>query len=957
MLGLGAIAFASPWLLAALAALPALWWLLKVTPPAPRHVRFPAIALLFDVKEQEQTPHKTPLWLVILRMILAALVILALARPLLNPTTQLTGSGPLLLVVDDGWASAGNWTARQRAMDSALGRAERAGRPVMILPTAAPADGAPLGPSKLLSAQDARAIAQAMQPKPWPVSRAAAREAADKIDVPNGSASVVWLSDGLEDGESRALAERLQRFGSLEVLREPVGRLARALPPPTPDGALLVARVLRADGGGELPFVLRGTGEGGQVLLREQSAFRPGERAHAVRLDLPTELRNRLTRLSLEGEDSAGAVALLDERWRRRPVGVVAPQLAAGQAQPLLSAGYYLERALSPFSEVRLGPVNELLKRGLAVLAVPDDAPMTEAERGQIKTWVEAGGTLLRFAGPTLIEKPDDLLPIILRGGRSLGGAMSWAQPATLAPFAKESPFFGLTTPPDVTIARQVLAEPELDLGEKTWAQLADGTPLVTADKRGQGRIVLVHTTATPEWSNLSLSGLYVDMLRRITALSSGIAEGGGARALPPLQTLDGFGRLQAPPSNASALSAEMVAQLGNLASGQFNRASPTGGQPNNGQGGQRVTPSPAHPPGLYGNDSARVALNLAAGLTELRPIGALPSGVIDGAYAESRERDLRPWFFALALLLAIADLWIGLGLRGLVPVPNWKRDVLKTRTVKVAIALLLLGGALALAGPAFAQGAVAPGAIDESFALEASETTRLAFVQTGDSEVDRISRAGMLGLGLILRNRTSVEPDAPIGVDIERDELTFFPWLYWPMTDAQAPPSAQARDRLVAFLRSGGTILFDTRDQQYGGLSVQGGFGPSGPGGQKLREILAGLDVPTLIQTPSDHILTKAFYLIQDFPGRWQGSQLWVEQSDSAANDGVATIIIGGNDWAGAWASDANLRPLLPVTPGGEQQREMAYRFGVNLVMYVLTGNYKADQVHVPSILERLGQ
>ncbi len=946
MLNLGLIAFSTPWLLAALAALPALWWLLKVTPPAPRHVRFPAIALLFDVKEQEQTPHKTPLWLVILRMILAALVILALARPLLNPQTQLTGSGPLLLVVDDGWAAAGNWPARQRAMDGALGRAERAGRPVMILPTAAPAGGEPLAASKLMAAQDARGIAQAMQPKPWPVNRAAAREVVEKLDLPNGSASVIWFADGLEangqDGESRALAERLQRFGSLEVLREPVGRLARALPPPTPDGALLVARVLRADPGGDLPFVLRGTGENGQVLLREESAFRAGQRSQDVRLDLPTELRNRLTRLAIEGEESAGAVALLDERWRRRPVGIVAPQLAAGQAQPLLSAGYYLERALGPFSEVRIGPAGELLKRGLAVLAVPDDAPMTETERGQIKTWVEAGGTLLRFAGPVLIDKPDDLLPIILRGGRSLGGAMSWTQPATLAPFAKDSPFFGLSTPPDVTIARQVLAEPDLNLSEKTWAQLEDGTPLVTTEKRGQGRIVLVHTTATPEWSNLSLSGLYVDMLRRIVALSSGVAEGGSARALPPLQTLDGFGRLQAPPSNASALSAEMVAQLGNIASGQTT---------------QRVSTSPIHPPGLYGNDSARVALNLAAGMTELRPMGALPSGVIDGAYAESRERDLRPWFFAIALLLAIADLWIGLGLRGLVPTPNWKRNVLKTRAAKAVVALLIFGGTIAFAIPAFAQGAITPGAIDEGFALDASETTRLAFVQTGDSEVDRISRAGLLGLGLILRNRTSVEPDAPIGVDIERDELNFFPLLYWPMSDGQAAPSPRARDKLVAFLRSGGTIFFDTRDQQYGSLTVQGGFGPGGPGGQKLREILAGLDVPTLIQTPPDHILTKAFYLIQEFPGRWQGGQLWVEQSDSAANDGVASIIIGGNDWAGAWASDANLRPLLPVTPGGEQQRETAYRFGVNLVMYILTGNYKADQVHVPSILERLGQ
>ncbi|MFN4283777.1 MAG: DUF4159 domain-containing protein [Alphaproteobacteria bacterium] len=946
MLNLGFLAFSSPWLLAGLAALPALWWLLKVTPPAPRHMRFPAIALLFDVKEQEQTPHKTPLWLVILRMILAALVILALARPLLNPQTELSGNGPLLLVVDDGWASAANWSARQRALDAALGRAERANRPVMILPTAAPADGSPLAPSRLLTAQDARSVAQAMQPKPWPVNRAAAREAAEKIELPGGTAGVLWLSDGLEDGGSRALAERLQRFGSLEVLREPAGRLARALPPPTPDGALLVARALRADPAGELSFVVRGTGENGQALLREEATFRDGERSREVRLDLPTELRNRLTRLSIEGEESAGAVALLDERWRRRPVGIVAPQLAAGQAQPLLSAGYYLERALAPFSEVRVGPAGELLKRGLAVLAVPDDAPMTEAERGLIAKWVEGGGTLLRFAGPTLIERPDELLPIVLRGGRSLGGAMSWAQPAPLAPFAKESPFFGLPTPPDVTIARQVLAEPELTLGEKTWAQLEDGTPLVTADKRGQGRIVLIHTTATPEWSNLSLSGLYVEMLRRLVAISSGVADGAGARALPPLQTLDGYGRLQAPPSNAAALPAELVAQLGNLASGQP---------------GQRVATSPAHPPGLYGNDSARVALNLAAGMTELTPMGALPGGVIDGAYAESRERDLRPWLFAIALLLAIADLWIGLGLRGLVPVPNWKRDMVRSPRgkmgAKAAIALLVFGGSFALAVSAYAQGAINAGAIDEGFALEASETTRLAFVQTGDSEVDRISRAGLLGLGLVLRNRTSVEPDAPMGVDIERDDLSFFPLLYWPMTDAQAPPSPAARDKLVAFLRSGGTIFFDTRDQQYGGLSIQGGLAPTGPGGQKLRDVLQGLDVPTLIQTPPDHILTKAFYLIQDFPGRWQGGQLWVEQSDSAANDGVASIIIGGNDWAGAWASDGNLRPLLPVTPGGEQQRETAYRFGVNLVMYVLTGNYKADQVHVPSILERLGQ
>ncbi len=936
MLSLGSLAFASPWLLAGLAALPILWWLLKVTPPAPRHVRFPAIALLFDLKEQEQTPHKTPLWLVLLRMLLAALVILALARPLLNPSTQLVGSGPVLLVVDDGWAAAPTWRERQQAMDAALDRAERAGRPVMMLTTAAPAGGEPLEPSKLLRAQDARSLVQALTPKPWPVDRTVALAAAERIDLPDG-ASVIWVADGLEDGNSRALAERLQRFGSLEVIRSAPGKLARALPPPSAEGAALMLRVLRADGGGESRIAVRGTGDDGRLLLREEAMFEQGETVHVLRLEPPTELRNRLVRLALEGEDSAGAVALLDERWRRRPVGIVAPSSAAGQPQPLLSAIYYLDRALAPFSEVRAGPVADLLRRSLAVMVLPDEVPLAESERAQIKSWMENGGTVIRFAGGNLAEKPDDLTPVRLRGSRALGGALSWAQPAPLAPFDKASPFFGLPVPQDVRVTRQVLAEPSLDLGEKTWARLADGTPLVTADKRGQGSIVLIHTTANPEWSNLPLSGLFVDMLRRVVAQSHGVAEGGAGQALPPLQTLDGFGHLQQPAAAVTPLPPIALSDSAAL----------------------RSLLGPTHPPGFYGNDSARVALNLAAGIDALRPMAALPPGVRQTPFSAEREVDLRPWLLAAALILAIIDLWIGLGLRGLLPVPSrWRRDSHARRAGVAALALATLVGGAALLTTSGALAQSAPvAAVDERLAIEATQGTRLAYVRTGDDQIDNISRAGLLGLSNVLRNRTSVEPDAPMEVDVERDELSFYPLLYWPMTETQPRLSARARDRLVAFLRSGGTILFDTRDAQFGTLSVQGSIAPAGPGGQKLREILDGLEVPSLIPAPQDHILTKAFYLIQDFPGRWQGSTVWVERAAGSTNDGVSSIIIGSSDWAGAWAVGGNSRPLLPVTPGGEAQREIAYRFGVNVVMYVLTGNYKADQVHVPAILERLGQ
>ena len=942
MLSLGSLAFASPWLLTALAALPVLWWLLKVTPPAPRHMRFPAVALLFDLKEQQQTPHKTPLWLVLLRIVLAALVILALARPLLNPSAQIVGGGPVLLVIDDGWAAAPSWRERQQALDGVLDRAERAGRPVIVMTTALPAGGEPLEASKLLRAQDARGLVQSLMPKPWPVDRGAALSVAERLELPDG-ASVIWVADGLEtaDGQSRALAERLQRFGSLEILRAEPGKLARALPPPGAEGAALVVRALRADGGGESRIVVRGTGEDGRLLLREEGVFQAGETTLSLRLEPPAELRNRLVRLAIEGEDSAGAVALLDERWRRRPVGIVAPSATAGQPQPLLSAIYYLERALAPFSEVRAGPVAELLRRSLAVIVLPDEVPITESERNQVRSWMESGGTVLRFAGANFSDKPDDLAPVRLRGSRALGGALSWDQPQPLAAFDKSSPFFGLVVPDDVRVTRQVLAEPTLDLNDKTWARLGDGTPLVTAERRGQGSIVLIHTTANPEWSNLALSGLFVDMLRRVVAQSHGVAEGGAGQALPPLQILDGFSHLQQPAAAVTALPPAAMSDAAAL----------------------RRLLGPMHPPGFYGNDSARVALNLAAGLDALRPLAAPPAGVTQTIFSTAREFDLRPWLLGAALLLAIVDLWIGLALRGLVPVPARWRDAPTARAAATALMIAMIALGVAVLMTLSSTGALAQPAaprlnpVDEKLAIEATQGTRLAYVQTGDNQIDQISRAGLTGLSAVLRARTSVEPDAPMGVDVDRDELSFFPFLYWPMTETQPRLSPRARDKLVEFLRNGGTILFDTRDQQYGTLSVQGTIAPAGPGGQKLREILDGLEVPALIPTPQDHILTKSFYLIQDFPGRWQGSTLWVERATGRANDGVSSIIIGSSDWAGAWAIGANGRPMLPVTPGGEAQREIAFRFGVNVVMYVLTGNYKADQVHVPAILERLGQ
>jgi hypothetical protein len=242
----------------------------------------------------------------------------------------------------------------------------------------------------------------------------------------------------------------------------------------------------------------------------------------------------------------------------------------------------------------------------------------------------------------------------------------------------------------------------------------------------------------------------------------------------------------------------------------------------------------------------------------------------------------------------------------------------------------------------------------DDNFVVQATSELRLAYIRTGVDDVDAESRDGLAGLNQILNRRTAVETADPMAVDVETDELIFFPLLYWPVTADQPAPSAQAVERINRYIETGGTILFDTRDA---GDGTPGTYGSAAQSAERLKTLVAGVKIPPLVPIPPDHVLTKSFYLMHEFPGRWNNGQLWVEPAEDRVNDGVSSVIVGGNDWAGAWAIDGDGHPEYAVVPGGEQQREMAMRFGVNLVMYVLTGNYKSDQVHVPAILERLGQ
>ncbi|RAI59302.1 DUF4159 domain-containing protein [Roseicella frigidaeris] len=930
MLSLGPVAFAAPWLLLALPALPVLWWLLRVTPPAPRRIGFPALRLLRDLPLAQETPSRTPWWLLLLRLVAAALLILGLARPVFGPGLGTAGGeGLLLLVVDDGWAAAAGWPARMAAAGSALDRAGRAGHGAALLATAPAETGeAPrlLGP---MPAEDLRARLAALRPKPWAPDRAGALAAFQAWRATHaGPLATLLVSDGTEDPAEGAgpLQAALAAAGTLTLARDEA-HPTRLLPPPVAEADRLRLRVLQVpQPAASEAVVLARTGDG-RALAEARLPIAAGATAGEGVLELPLELRNQVVRLDLEGESGAGGVVLLDERFRRRPVGLL-PAVEESADAPLIGDLYYLDRALAPFVELRRGTLERLLARPISVLVLADRPVGEGPDRAALTRWVERGGTLIRFAGPHIAERQDPLLPVPLRAERQLGGALSWEQPQHLAPFPETSPFAGLPIPAEVTVERQVLAEPSPNLSSRSWARLSDGTPLVTAEARGQGRIVLFHVTANAEWSNLPLSGLFVQMLRRIVALSAGIQGVEGDAPLAPLETLDGFGRLGPVPPAAAALPAAAI---------------------------DTAAPSPRNPPGWYGSPGQqaggaaaeatyRRALNLGSGLPGPRAAPPAPPGTrllaIGGIPA---ERDLGPWLLALALLLLAIDLVIGLMLRGLLGRPAARGPRAPDRAAGAAalrgVALLLL----LAAAPAAAQPA------DPNRATDPALATRLAYVVTGDASVDDTQRMGLVGLSDFVNRRTAAALAEPAAVTPGQDDLSFYPLLYWVVLPDAPQPEPAAVGALNDFMRHGGIILFDTRDEGSGAGFASGA-------GAALRRVTRDLAIPPLAPVAEDHVLKRAFYLLPELPGRFAGGQVWVARDQDRANDSVSPVIIGGHDWAAAWAIDGRGGNPFAVIPGGVRQRTLAYRFGVNLVMYALTGNYKGDQVHVPAILERLG-
>src|SRR6202022_367152 len=405
------LSFAEPFLLLGLLSLPVLWWLLRVMPPRPRRVEFPPTRLLFDIAPKEETPSRTPWWLTALRLLAAALGIIAAAGPVWNPQTGLAGSSaPLVILLDDGWSAAASWAIRIKAADELIANADNDRRGVALVPLSEPARDITIMPGGA-----ARVALRQLTPKPYSIERVETLPAIERFLKATGDCEIAWLSDGVDTGRGPEFLEGLGKTIGDRTLTVFDGGTPSPLALVAAENAAakMTVKVLRADGG-IAAGVVRAIDPKGSPIGEARYAFSPQARETEAAFDLPVELRNDIARLEISGERSAGAVQLLDKRWRRRAIGIVSGS-TNDTAQPLLASTFYLTRALAPFADVRLGDkgapqqvIAQFLDQRLPMIVLADVGTLSPEIRERLNAWIDQGGVLVRFAGPRLAEGEDD---------------------------------------------------------------------------------------------------------------------------------------------------------------------------------------------------------------------------------------------------------------------------------------------------------------------------------------------------------------------------------------------------------------------------------------------------------------------------------------------------------------------------------------------------------------------
>lgn len=898
------ITFLNPWLLAAFITLPLLYFVLRMLPPPPKDIVLATTRFLEKLTTQKRTTSKTPWWILLLRMLILACFILAFAHPVIKPDQEIRISNPLLLVLDNDWAAAQNWDQIRDSAANVIATAADADIPVALALTT-PAIGQ-TNP-RLFPLEDAQSALNrlpSLTPMPYEGTPDELVGLLNDSPLQMNDMDVVFISSGVRTQGSQALIQMLASFTNAHLITPEPAELPFTLSQDQIRLAkgrteFMIERVAPAAPSQNFTIL----GQDTRDIITAQYNGQFSGNALAATLDISEQQEEDIrpvARYKIAGQSHAASLILQSGTPQQKRVGIATKE-GQNPDLSLTQATSYLSKALSPYAKVSFDTAQQLVEKtsSYEVLIFPDVNTLELRQLDALEKWIAQGGILIRFSGDAMAQR--DILPVATKmqlGVRALGGDITWEDAPTLDAFPSTSPLYGLEIRDRLTIRKQLLADPALLDENYVWAFLSDNTPFITARQIDNGFVTVIHTSADPSWSDFPLTGLYVDILQRIldladSPLSAFNAEDNARGLFKPLAVLDGTGQLK----NNTAL-------LNNLAGFDASNL-------------ENIRPSSLTPPGLYSFQGKIVALNLGARLPALKPISALASSFTSSSQLTNEARyDFKPALLKLAIALFALD-WLlmiylmrfsGRSLRRIAP-----------------LALIITLCVLLSDTPAYAQ--------DESD-LPYIQDVHFAYVETRDLTLNTTVERGLENLIDVLVARTSIEPVSVVPINLNEDPILFYPFLYWRVAPLAEPLSAEAKTKIQNYMSNGGLIIVDF------GNPAAIDFGATEM--QSFLQTLEGVTLPPLRQIEDAHALKRSFYLLDTMYGAYSSPTTWVSYDSENPDTSVAALILGGNDWASAWARGTD---------------DMAMRTGVNMTMYALTGNYKTDQLHLETILERLGQ
>jgi hypothetical protein len=1002
--------FLHPIFLLALLSLPLLWLIIRNLPPPAATIRFPAFFLLPQIGNASRISKKSPLWLLLFRILLAAIIIFLFSRPYLKPDAEgynVNSSSNLLIVIDDSFSAAQYWPEIIEKAKNVARDAEANSSKIALVRLS---DYSELHKQSTkpehnyqnaeqvinnLSRQDGgQFIDQKNTPNntrdniiaPQPITNSQInftelaediaklsknRETIDQVFFLNSGVS----SSKVDDDSLKKFIDGLENIAATTVFIPKEQRVAVIR------DVQITAENVRVSVGkpinnGQSKVFLQAFDAAGEIIGSYPMELNIGKNTD-VEVNIPDDVRNNVDSFTIAGQYHAGAKFIVGGSAKIKSVGLACGDSSAENAdsprQPLLDESYYIHSAFKGFARVKQAAVSDLIRSSVSIIVMCDSHQLEQTaekdEHEQLQQWIEDGGTLVRFAGsrmanqnldapisisPTSIAPElttDALLPVKLGSITRYNGLVTWQKPQGIKEFSANSPLAKMKIDKDIRIKTliQAAADMESDLAirgisiaDAVWAELEDGSPLITGSKLEEGNLVLIHTSSTPEWSNLPLSITFVEILQRLYDISEYQKTGNSEQSelenqsfsATPISLMDGFGNLRRANNLMDGVSTnfmELDARNKFISPGVY--------QVNETDGNSGSAPY------FIANLSQPQTF---VSLGNIEPV----QGKTQYYSSANKSRDLSGYLAYALLLMLCLDALISVMLAQ----PRMRQfftDLLRqnpstkqtTSSVALFAAIVMVISSPALTSPALAEGGMAADA-DNPVLNSPALMPKLAYVKTGNSRVDDISRLGISTISEELSRRTSFNPGAPVAVDINLDDISLYPLLYWPYAEHTQPITAESANRLRTYIRSGGMIILDSQD----------GANLEQEGGRKadfLAVILKSLNIGELSVADKNHVLGKTFYLLDSFPGRVSAYAVLLEKPEPTVNDGVSPVIIGSSDWAGAWARGSGDGSYsLPMLSANNQinpqlNREYAIRAGVNFALYALTGNYKNDMIH----------